>query len=74
MQQIAEDVGEKLAVKIKIDAKATLGTLRRQRSGRLKHVDTNELWLQERVAKGEFEVDKIPRVGNVADLMTHALL
>ena len=50
---------------VQIDANATLGTLQRQGSGRLNHVDTNELWLQERAAKGEFTVDKIPRGGNV---------
>ena len=44
MVHIAKYLGENLEVNIKIDAKPTMGTLHRQRPGRLKHVDTNARW------------------------------
>ena len=49
---------------------ATMETLRRQGSGRLKHVDTNAFWLQEKVASCEVTSDRIPRECNMADMMT----
>ena len=40
------------------DVKATMGTPHRQGSDRLKHVDTNALCLQEKVASGDVTLDR----------------
>ena len=73
MVHLAKNLGDNLEVNIKIDAKSTMGTLHRKESGRLKHVDTNALWQQEKVASGEVTLDMIPRECNMADIMTHEL-
>ena len=66
---IAKDLG----VNIKIDAKATMGTLHQQGSSRLKHPNTNALRLHKKGAGSEVTLEEIRRVYNMADMMTHAL-
>ena len=38
--------------------------------GKVRHIDTNQLWLQEQVRDGEVVPIKIKNVFNVSDLMT----
>ena len=54
------------------DSSASHGTLQRLGSGRVKHLQTRQLWLQEKVYSGEVTVEKIPRERNWADLLTHS--
>ena len=53
------------------DSSAAKGTVHRVGSGRLKHIATNNLWVQEKAARGELVYKKIPRDKNFADLLTH---
>ena len=36
------------------------------------HLQTRQLWLQEKVHEGSITIEKIPRERNWADLLTHA--
>ena len=54
------------------DSSASHGTLQRLGSGRVKHLQTRQLWLQEKVYAGEVSVEKIARKINWADSLTHA--
>ena len=41
--------------------------------GKLRHLDTNYLWIQEKVAKGDLNFKKVAGVDNGADLFTKTL-
>ena len=43
----------------------------RQGAGKVKHLDINSLWIQEREGQGDLKELKIPRVENVSDLLSH---
>ena len=52
------------------DASAALATVARHGLGKLRHLDTNYLWIQEKAAKGELNFKKVAGVDNGADLFT----
>ena len=37
----------------------------------MKHLDVKSLWIQEREAEGDLNIQKVPRLENCADLLTH---
>ena len=41
--------------------------------GKLRHLDTNYLWIQEKAAKGDLNFKKVAGVDNGADLFTKTL-
>ena len=53
------------------DSTASRGVLLREGTGRIKHLEVKQLWLQERVADGSVKVIQQPRKSNVADALTH---
>ena len=40
-------------------------------AGKVKHLSVKQVWAQDKVAKGEMRIYKIPREINVSDLLTH---
>ena len=73
VQNILLDLGyENVPVPAFTDSSAALGTVSRQ-AGRVKHVHFRELWLQQFMKQKWFNVEKIPRAQNLADMMTHQL-
>ena len=66
------DMGEtRKQLELNIDASATKGAITRKGAGRMKHVETQYLWIQQATADGRIRCRKIPRETNVADMMTH---
>ena len=55
------------------DASAAFAIVARRGLGKLRHLDTNYLWIQEKVAKGDLNFKKVAGVDNGADLFTKAL-
>ena len=55
------------------DASACLGIIQRKGLGKLRHIQTNYLWVQEKAATKELLYGKVPGVDNMADLMTKYL-
>ena len=53
------------------DSSAARGIVQRQGCGKVKHLDVKTLWLQEREATGELTTNKVPRLENCSDLLTH---
>ena len=72
LQYLLNEVGVQVGLHLLGDSSASHGTLQRLGSGRVKHLQTRQLWLQEKVYRGEVTVEKIPRERNWADLLTHA--
>ena len=52
------------------DATAAIGIVDREGLGRVRHLATGDLWIQQRVRNGELSVSKWPGKDNVADIGT----
>ena len=72
LKYLLEEIGDKKELHLRGDSSASHGTLQRLGSGRVKHLQTRQLWLQEKVYAGEVSVEKIARKNNWADRLTHA--
>ncbi len=73
-QALYEDLGVQVGLRLWTDSSAAVGICSRQGLGKLRHVDTKTLWLQQAVRVGRLEVRKVPGVSNPADLLTkHSL-
>ena len=70
---IMKDLGMKLQGEILGDASACLGVIQRQGLGKLRHIDTNYLWIQEKSASKELNFGKVWGKVNPSDLMTKYL-
>ncbi len=70
---MVEDLGNPLPVRVWTDSSATIGICSRRGLGRLRHVDTQCLWVQQRVRDGDFELRKVKGGANPADLFTKHL-
>ena len=54
-----------------MDSSAAKGTITRRGSGKIKHLTTKQLWVQEALKVYGVRVGKISRVINSSDLLTH---
>ena len=71
IQYLVQELGEEVMLHLRGDSSAAYGTLQRLGSGKVKHLQTRQLWLQERVFTGAVSVEKVDRKYNWADLLTH---
>ena len=67
-QSMAKDLGEKVRIRIYSDSAAALGIIGRRGLGKVRHLDTGYLWLQEAVANKRLSVAKVAGTKNPADL------
>ena len=72
-QALLRDVGINLPIRVWTDSSATIGICGRQGLGKLRHVDTQCLWIQQRVRDGSVELCKVKGEQNPADLFTKHL-
>ncbi len=72
-QALLADVGLKVPIRVWTDSSATLGICGRQGLGRLRHIDTQCLWIQQRVRDGTVQLYKVRGEENPADLFTKHL-
>ena len=70
LQSLALDLGVKVDVRLYADSSAAIGICRRSGIGRVRHLATGQLWVQERLRNGDFELFKILGTENPGDLMT----
>ena len=70
---ILRDLGYDVPVRIWTDSSAAIGICSRQGLGKLRHIDTQALWVQERVRTGAIELRKVHGDVNPADLFTKHL-
>ena len=59
LRSSAKDFGEDYWVVLHVDASATYGLVHRQGLGRNRHIEVQELWLQERIGRKDIMVRKI---------------
>ena len=67
---LAKDLGIHLTLDILTDATAAIGICRRRGLGKVKHLHTADLWVQDRLRKRDFALTKVLGADNPADLLT----
>ena len=73
-QSLLKDLGHTLPVRVWTDSSASIGICTRQGLGKLRHIDTHTLWVQQAVRSGRIDLRKIAGEVNPADLFTkHSL-
>ena len=72
-QAMMEDLGQAMDVRVWTDSTATLGICGRRGLGKLRHIDTQCLWIQQKVRSKAIELKKTRGGMNPADLCTKHL-
>ena len=70
LQSLAAGLGVNLSLKVMTDATAAVGIARRRGLGKVRHLATADLWIQDRIRKKDFGLEKVPGCDNPADIMT----
>ena len=75
IKNMMRDLGEEIEepISIKTDASAAIGIVSRIGVGKVRHIEVNQLWLQEKVYKGEVVIEKVDTKCNLADALTKPL-
>ena len=73
IQSLARDLGISCRLNQHLDASATMCLVNRRGLGMAKHVDTQNLWIQEASTAGRFVTKKVGTNVNPADMMTKPL-
>ena len=73
MQSMARDMGAVFEINLLIDASAAMGIINRQGLGKVRHIETQDLWLQQTVRSRKVPMQKVDSGINEADLMTKPL-
>ena len=70
---LAADMGIELKGRIHTDSTAARGICNRRGLGKTRHIQTQYLWVQERLQADDFKLFKVPGKENPGDLMTKHL-
>ena len=70
---LARDLGEHFALRIYTDSSAAEGVCKRKGLGKLRHLDTNLLWVQDKLKSGGFTLHRVPGGEHPADLVAKHL-
>jgi hypothetical protein len=73
-QALLKDLGVDVPLRVWTDSSAAIGICSRQGLGKLRHLDTHTLWVQQAVRTGRVDLRKVDGDVNPADLLTkHSL-
>ncbi len=64
------DLGNNIGIGINVDASAAQGIAARRGLGKVRHIEVQQLWVQDKVHKGEIVISKTNGKGNLADALT----
>ena len=67
---MCKELGWSLKARLMVDASAALGVAQRLGVGRIRHLETGALWLQEQELRKVLSMNKVPGSSNCADAMT----
>ena len=73
IKSVLEDLGVRRKIRVNTDSSAAKGIVMRKGLGKVRHIEVNQLWIQDRVAKGDIELCKVPGTENLADALTKAV-
>ena len=71
LQSLARDINIELTLEVKTDAKTAIGICKRRGLGRVRHLHTADLWVQDKVRTKAFALTKIDGKLNPADALTN---
>ncbi len=69
-QALLRDLGLEIPLRVWTDSSAAIGICSRQGLGKLRHLDTHTLWIQQAVRSKRVDLRKVPGEQNPADLLT----
>ena len=72
-RSMAADLGENIKVVLRTDSSAALGIIGRQGLGKVRHLETGYLWLQDIVSQRRLAIRKVKGADHPADLSTKYL-
>ena len=70
IQSLFKDMGVDVKVQINTDPSTGKSIASRRGAGKVRHLDSQELWIQERVARGDISIKKVPGEENLSDILT----
>ena len=70
IQSLMRDLGITVKLVVHQDSTAAKGTLSRSGIGKVKHLDTQFLWAQDVVKRGQVKLEKVDGKINPADILT----
>ena len=70
LQSLLKDLGWSLKIRVHSDATAAIGICRRKGLGKVRHLDTTDLWIQDKVRGKKLEMVNILGTENPADVLT----
>ncbi len=75
IKALSEDLGRQyeVPIEIKTDASAAIGIANRIGVGKVRHIEVNQLWLQDKVHRKEIKITKVKGEENLADALTKPL-
>ena len=72
LRSVGRDLGISLSLRVRSDATAALGISRRLGIGKIRHLDTSLLWIQQKIRYKDLSVDKVLGADNPAEPSTSA--
>ena len=73
VRSMLRDFGRDSEGVVYVDSSAALAIARRKGAGKMRHINVNSLWIQERQNEKDLELRKVLGTDNPADLMTKNL-
>ena len=70
IRSVLADLGVDCRIGVHTDASAAKAIASRKGLGKVRHIEVNQLWIQDRVGSGDVELYKIPGTINPADALT----
>ena len=68
-RSVLKDLGNTVRICVMTDSSAAKGMASRKGLGKVRHVEVNQLWVQQKVGSGEIELRKVEGVNNLADAL-----
>jgi hypothetical protein len=69
-KNMLRDLGVSVNIELKTDASAAKGIASRRGTGKVRHIEVQQLWLQEKVANGDIVVQNVNGEDNQSDALT----
>ena len=70
LRSMLGDFGVEVSIGVNTDASAAKGMANRRGLGKVRHIAVNQLWIQDRIAKGDLTINKVNGKENIADNLT----
>jgi hypothetical protein len=70
LKSMLGDFGIGATIRVNTDASAAKGMANRKGLGKVRHIEVNQLWIQDRAAKGDLTISKVNGKENLADILT----